>query len=241
MTASPTKTSPSDETITISKVENSLKKPDIVEDHNSFQNFPNNKDTHMKPGFIDDVKLSRFSTNNQDRFFQRNNVKEDSSVKPYDFNAMSETDVTDTEEEEVIDEYVEDYNAKSRSMLELLYEIADIQKNDDNDKSKYKTLDRSASNSDIYSPQTLKNAHNKSVFDPVNNNDHQETELAEEESEEELIEEEKGDDIIPIYLHIPKVEGCPKFCISINVEVTRAGRKIQPKCRKSLLCNNTKF
>ena len=44
------------------------------------------------------------------------------------------------------------------------------------------------------------------------------------------------EDVIPIYLHIPKSTGCPKFCISINVEITRTGRQIKTQCRKTLVC-----
>ena len=49
------------------------------------------------------------------------------------------------------------------------------------------------------------------------------------------------EDVIPIYLHIPKSAGCPKFCISINVEITRTGRQIKTECRRTLVCKtNTK-
>ena len=44
------------------------------------------------------------------------------------------------------------------------------------------------------------------------------------------------EDIIPIYLHIPRASDCRKFCIAINVEITRTGRQIKTKCRKSLVC-----
>ena len=45
------------------------------------------------------------------------------------------------------------------------------------------------------------------------------------------------DDIVPLYLHVPKSRtGCPKFCITINVEVTRAGRQIRQGCRRSFMC-----
>ena len=47
------------------------------------------------------------------------------------------------------------------------------------------------------------------------------------------------DDIVPLYLHVPKSRtGCPKFCITINVEVTRAGRQIRQGCRKSFICQS---
>ena len=47
------------------------------------------------------------------------------------------------------------------------------------------------------------------------------------------------DDIVPLYLHVPKSRtGCPKFCITINVEVTRAGRQIRQECRKSFICQS---
>ena len=47
------------------------------------------------------------------------------------------------------------------------------------------------------------------------------------------------DDIVPLYLHVPKSRtGCPKFCITINVEVTRAGRQIRQGCRKSFMCQS---
>ena len=49
-------------------------------------------------------------------------------------------------------------------------------------------------------------------------------------------EEAEEEDIIPLYLHIPKSAGCPKFCISINVEITRTGRQIKTECRKTLVC-----
>ena len=51
---------------------------------------------------------------------------------------------------------------------------------------------------------------------------------------------EGKDDIIPLYLHIPKSKECPNFCITINVEITRTGRQIKSKCRKSLICKNKK-
>ena len=45
------------------------------------------------------------------------------------------------------------------------------------------------------------------------------------------------DDIVPLYLHVPKSRaGCPKFCITINVEVTRAGRELRQGCRRSFIC-----
>ena len=50
--------------------------------------------------------------------------------------------------------------------------------------------------------------------------------------------EDVKDDVIPLYLHIPKSKECPKFCITINVEITRTGRQIQSKCRKSLICKS---
>ena len=49
-------------------------------------------------------------------------------------------------------------------------------------------------------------------------------------------EDAEEEDVIPIYLHIPKSAGCPKFCISINVEITRTGRQIKTECRKTLVC-----
>ena len=48
--------------------------------------------------------------------------------------------------------------------------------------------------------------------------------------------EAEEEDIIPIYLHIPKSAGCPKFCISVNVEITRTGRQIKTECRKTFVC-----
>ena len=48
--------------------------------------------------------------------------------------------------------------------------------------------------------------------------------------------EAEEEDIIPIYLHIPKSAGCPKFCISLNVEITRTGRQIKTECRKTFVC-----
>ena len=51
--------------------------------------------------------------------------------------------------------------------------------------------------------------------------------------------EDTEDDIVPLYLHVPKSKtGCPKFCITINVEVTRAGRQIRQGCRKSFICQS---
>jgi len=45
---------------------------------------------------------------------------------------------------------------------------------------------------------------------------------------------------IPIYLEIPGLE-CPKYCIRIHVEITRAGREMRlPRCRSSQLCNSKK-
>merc|ERR1711971_674115 len=51
--------------------------------------------------------------------------------------------------------------------------------------------------------------------------------------------EDTEDDIVPLYLHVPKSRtGCPKFCITINVQVTRAGRQIRQGCRKSFICQS---
>ena len=55
-------------------------------------------------------------------------------------------------------------------------------------------------------------------------------------SEENATTDSPDEDIIPIYLHIPRASDCRKFCISINVEITRTGRQIKTKCRKSLVC-----
>ena len=58
-----------------------------------------------------------------------------------------------------------------------------------------------------------------------------------EEDEAELRSSEKAEeDIVPLYLHIPRSAGCPKFCISLKVEITRAGRQIKQHCRKSFIC-----
>ena len=62
--------------------------------------------------------------------------------------------------------------------------------------------------------------------------------MAEEITEEmsTATPEAEEEDVIPIYLHIPKSAGCPKFCISVNVEITRTGRQIKTECRKTLVC-----
>ena len=52
--------------------------------------------------------------------------------------------------------------------------------------------------------------------------------------------EAEEEDVIPIYLHIPKSAGCPKFCISVNVEITRTGRQIKTECRKTLICKTNR-
>ena len=52
--------------------------------------------------------------------------------------------------------------------------------------------------------------------------------------------EAEEEDVIPIYLHIPKSAGCPKFCISVNVEITRTGRQIKTQCRKTLVCKTNR-
>ena len=59
---------------------------------------------------------------------------------------------------------------------------------------------------------------------------------AEEEEAELRSSEEAEEDIVPLYLHIPRSAGCPKFCISLKVEITRAGRQIKQQCRKSFIC-----
>ena len=59
-------------------------------------------------------------------------------------------------------------------------------------------------------------------------------EITEESSN--LTPDYEAEDVIPLYLHIPKRAGCPKFCISINVEITRTGRQINTECRKTLVC-----
>ena len=60
-----------------------------------------------------------------------------------------------------------------------------------------------------------------------------------EEAEDEAELRSSGEaeeDIVPLYLHIPRSAGCPKFCISLKVEITRAGRQIKQHCRKSFIC-----
>ena len=65
----------------------------------------------------------------------------------------------------------------------------------------------------------------------------QEEPSEEAEDEEEMrSSEEAEEDIVPLYLHIPRSAGCPKFCISLKVEITRAGRQIKQHCRKSFIC-----
>ena len=66
--------------------------------------------------------------------------------------------------------------------------------------------------------------------------------MAEEITEEmsTATPEAEEEDIIPIYLHIPKSAGCPKFCISLNVEITRTGRQIKTECRKTLVCKTNR-
>lgn len=49
-------------------------------------------------------------------------------------------------------------------------------------------------------------------------------------------EDGADEDVIPIYLHIPRSAGCRKFCISIKVEITRTGRQLKTECRRSLVC-----
>jgi hypothetical protein len=43
---------------------------------------------------------------------------------------------------------------------------------------------------------------------------------------------------IPIYLELPTNE-CPKFCIQVNVEITRMAKQIRTRCRSSVLCNKS--
>ena len=62
------------------------------------------------------------------------------------------------------------------------------------------------------------------------------SEEAEEEEAEMRSSGEEVEDIVPLYLHIPRSAGCPKFCISLKVEITRAGRQIKQQCRKSFIC-----
>ena len=66
--------------------------------------------------------------------------------------------------------------------------------------------------------------------------------MAEEITEEmsTATPEAEEEDVIPIYLHIPKSAGCPKFCISLNVEITRTGRQIKTECRKTLVCKTNR-
>ena len=79
---------------------------------------------------------------------------------------------------------------------------------------------------------------------PVNSEDFQLSSQTEQSFKIDAIAEENEDvttsspdeDVIPMYLHIPRTSGCRKFCISINVEITRTGRQIKTKCRKSLVC-----
>ena len=42
---------------------------------------------------------------------------------------------------------------------------------------------------------------------------------------------------IPIYLELPNHE-CPKFCIRVNVEITRMAKQIGTRCRSSAYCNS---
>ena len=99
-----------------------------------------------------------------------------------------------------------------------------------------------------HSENTLEQAQERSL--PVDLEDYQDniaqtsqSSLADEITEEfsgiqntPTPEDAEEDDIIPLYLHIPKSAGCPKFCISINVEITRTGRQIKTECRKTLVC-----
>ena len=62
------------------------------------------------------------------------------------------------------------------------------------------------------------------------------SEEAEDEAELRSSGEAEMEDIVPLYLHIPRSAGCPKFCISLKVEITRAGRQIKQQCRKSFIC-----
>ena len=70
----------------------------------------------------------------------------------------------------------------------------------------------------------------------VNNVDYTDAEATTMAVEETT--ESPEDDIIPIYLRIPKSKKCRKFCLTVSVEVSRAGRQLKPTCRKSLLCNS---
>ena len=57
------------------------------------------------------------------------------------------------------------------------------------------------------------------------------------DASDKSIESSSGqDDIIPLFLHIPKSTTCPKFCITVNVQITRTGRQIKNECRKSFIC-----
>lgn len=144
------------------EVENSLIKPDIRQ-----------------------TKLDNF-----DRFFMKNKNshgdKENSAIKTYDFNVMSEL-IGYNPQERSISISNEDTGVKAKSHFENRKVLRNPQ--DEKDKS---------DNEDV------------------------------------------KDDIVPLYLHIPKSKECPNFCISINVEISRTGRQIQSKCRKSLICKVTK-
>ena len=203
MTSSPKPVEP----FTISKVESSLKKPDI-----------NNRKI---------IPINRIK--NQDRYFLKSKPVmkiEDSSIKPYDFNVVSE--VKSVPDEEDKEEEKESYEAQMRSMLDGLFEIADIKKSSTNmfPTKEYTNINRKTNDN--------KKSMNKDSLTTTERVD-----ICDDSDQLENIEDDE-DDVVPIYLHIPKSKGCPKFCISINVEITRAGRKINSKCRKSFICNARK-
>jgi len=201
MTSSPKPVEP----FTISKVESSLKKPEI-----------NNRKI---------IPMNRIK--NQDRYFLKSKPVmkiEDSSIKPYDYNVVSEVESPPDNEEKEEDD--KSYEAQMRSMLDGLFEIADIKKSNTNNLPTKEYID--------INRKPIDNEESKDEV-PLTT-----TKKSDNYDDRDQLEIDDEDDVVPIYLHIPKSKGCPKFCISINVEITRAGRKINSKCRRSLLCNSRK-
>ena len=169
------------ETFTRSRVESSLKRPDIedtgdIEDIEDIEDIGDTEDTEQQ------------MNEDQDRFFYRSVVKEvdedQDNRKMYDFNVVSrKTDIAPDIAEE-------------RSMP-VSYD------------NQVTTV----------TPESFKIDDIASVGSVVN-----------------IPEDGADEDVIPIYLHIPRSAGCRKFCISIKVEITRTGRQLKTECRRSLVC-----
>ena len=44
---------------------------------------------------------------------------------------------------------------------------------------------------------------------------------------------------IPIFLELP-TEECPKFCIQVNVKITRMGKQVGTRCKSSIICKKSR-